>query len=138
MIITRGSKRLQRRLLLVQAPGQQYRSGDFVELQAGPIGAAINPAILRETAIRPLKRRQPDQGAERRAGLAGGQERGRALHQVSGPDQMIAAQVVVAFGLTPGDAHGGDQRALKDFVFMGQQHATAQPVQCRRHRTCHC
>ena len=128
MIITCGSKSSSVASLLVQAPGQQDRGGDFVELQAAPIGAAVNPAILREAAIGPLKRRQPDQGAQRRAGLAGGEQRGGALHQVSRPDQMIATQVVVALGLTPGDAHGGDERPLKDLVLMRQQHATAQPV----------
>ncbi len=49
--------------MLVQAPGQKYRSGDFVELQAGPIGSAVDPAILRETAIGSLKCFEPDQGA---------------------------------------------------------------------------
>ena len=41
---------------------------------------------------------------------------------------MIAAEVVVALRLTPGDAHRGDERALKDFVLMRQQNAAAQPV----------
>src|SRR5205823_4765415 len=49
-------------------------------------------------------------------------------HQVSGPNEVITSAVVIALGLSPGDAQGGDQRALKNLVFMGQQHATAKPV----------
>ena len=114
--------------LLVQPPRQQYRSSNFVELQARPVGRPIDPAILRETAVRPLKGGEPDQRAERRAGLAGGEKCGRALHQVSGPNEVITTAVVIALGFSPGDAQGGDQRALKNLVFMGQQHATAKPV----------
>jgi hypothetical protein len=41
---------------------------------------------------------------------------------------VITAVVVNALGLSPRDAQRGDHRALKKFVFMGQQHATAQPI----------
>ena len=60
--------------------------------------------------------------------LACGEECGRALHQVAGPDEMITTEIVVALGLPPRDAHRGDHRALKNLVFMGEQHATAQPI----------
>src|SRR5258708_2504714 len=41
---------------------------------------------------------------------------------------MVTAQVVIAFGFTPGNAHGCDQCTLKSLVLMRQQHATAKPV----------
>ena len=41
---------------------------------------------------------------------------------------MITAQVVVPLGLAPGNAHGGDERPLKNLVLVGQQNATAQPI----------
>src|SRR5439155_22849816 len=105
-----------------------YLSSNFVEQQARPAGRTIAPAILRETADRPLKGCEADQRAERRAGLVGGEKCGLDLLQVSGPNEVITSAVVIALGLSPGDAQGGDQRALKNLVFMGQQHATAKPV----------
>ena len=112
--------------MLMQAPGQQYRSSDLVQLQTAPTGAAINPAILRKTAIGPLERREPDQRPERCSGLAGGQQRGGALHEVSGPDEMITAQVVVPLSLTPGNTHGCDERTLKYLILVGQLGAGPQ------------
>ena len=59
--------------------------------------------------------------AQWRSGLASCQKCGRALYQIAGPDEVITTQIGVAlFGLSPGDAHGGDQRALKKFVLMGE------------------
>ena len=51
-IITRGSNRPIDASCFVQTPCQQDRRGNFVELQTRPIGGAIDPAILRETAVR--------------------------------------------------------------------------------------
>ena len=41
---------------------------------------------------------------------------------------MITAEIIVGFDFTPRDAHRRDQRALKRFVFMGEQDAAAQPI----------
>ena len=83
---------------------------------------------MREPAIRPLDGGEPDQSAQGSPGLAGGQQCGRALRQVACPDQVITAQIVVALGFAPRDAHRRHQRALKRLVFVGEQDATAQPV----------
>ena len=83
---------------------------------------------MRESAIRPLNGGEPDQSPQGSAGLAGGQQCGRALRQIARPDQVIASQIAVALGLAPRDAHGRHQRALKCFVLVGEQDAAAQPV----------
>src|SRR5262249_22545521 len=69
---------------------------------------------------------QPDQCTQWRAGLTGGKKGGGALHQISRPDQMVAPQVVIAFGFTPRYTHRSNHGPLKYFVFVGQQYATAQ------------
>ena len=112
----------------MQSPRQQDGGGDLVELHTAPIRLAIDPAILREPSIRQLNGRKPDQSPQRRSCLAGRQKCGRALHQVTGPNQMVTAEIFVVLGLSPRDAHRRDQRALKGFVLMGEQDAAAQPM----------
>src|SRR5207248_9973983 len=107
---------------------QKYWRGDLVELQARPISGPIDPTILRKSAIRSLNGSQPDQCAQRRANLARGEERCCALYEVTRPDQMITSQIVVALGFAPGDTHRRNERALKNFVFMRQQHTTAESI----------
>src|SRR5262245_15322815 len=114
--------------LFVQTPRQQCRSSNLIELQAGPISGAVEPAVLREASIWPLNGREPDQSAQRRAGLAGGEKRSCALDQVSSPHQVITTEIAFALGFAPRNAQRGNHRALKDFVFMSKQHAAAQPV----------
>ena len=114
--------------MFMQTPRQQYRQRNLIKLQPGPVGGPVDPAVLRKTAVRPLNRRQPDQRAQRRAHLTRGKERACALHQVARPDEMITAEVQIAFGFAPGNAHRGDDCALENLVFMRQQHAPAQPI----------
>src|SRR5215510_15093827 len=121
-------KKTHRYPLFVQTPRQQCRSSNLIELQAGPISGAVEPTVLREASIWPLNGSEPDQSAQRRAGLAGGEKRSCALYQVASPYQVITPEVCFALCLAPGNAQGCDHRALKNFVLMGQQHATAQAV----------
>ena len=113
---------------LVQPPRQQDRERNLVELQPGPISSPVDPTVLRKTAVRPLDRRQPDQRAQRRACLIRGEERHRAMHEVARPNEMITTQVLVPLCLAPGNAHRRDHCALKNFVLMREQHASAQPI----------
>src|SRR6185503_16230378 len=99
-----------------------------IELQAGPISGAVEPTGFREASIWPRNGSEPDQSAQRRAGLAGGEKRSCALYQVASPHQVITTEIAFALGFAPGNAQGGNHRALKDFVFMSKQHAAAQPV----------
>jgi len=116
------------RSVIVQAPRKQDGRSNLIELQSRPIGTAINPAVLRKTAVRPLNRRQPDQSAQRRAGLASGEERDRAVHKIARPHEVIATEILVSLDFAPWNAHRGDDCALKNFVLMPQQHAPAQPI----------
>src|SRR5438132_1822436 len=94
-----------KRVLFMQMPRQQYRETNLVELPPRPIGPSIYPTVLWETSVRRLHGRQPDQRAQRGACLTGGEQRGRAVHEVARPHQMIAAQILIAFGFAPGNAH---------------------------------
>ena len=131
-----GIEEIQRDSIFVEAPSQQERRGNFVELHARPISGSVNPAILREAAILMLNGCQPDQGAQRRVGLTRRQKRGRALHQIASPDQMVTAPVIVRLGFAPGNAHRGDHGALENLVFVSQQNASAQPIRTGRRRKC--
>ena len=50
------------------------------------------------------------------------------MYEVTSPDEMITSKIVVALGFAPGDTHRCNNRALKNFVFMRNQHAAAQPI----------
>src|SRR4030095_13515631 len=121
-------KKTHRYSLSMQTPRQQCRSSNLIELQAGPISGAVEPTVLREASIWPLNGSEPDQSAQRRAGLAGGEKRSCALDQVASPHQVITTEIAFALGFAPGNAQRGNHCALKDFVLMGQQYATSQPV----------
>ena len=41
---------------------------------------------------------------------------------------MITTEIVISLGFAPWNTHGCNQRALKNFVLMRQQYATAQPI----------
>ena len=41
---------------------------------------------------------------------------------------MVTTEIGIALCLAPGNAHRRNDCALKNFIFMCQQHATAQPV----------
>ena len=96
---------------LVQPPRQHDRKRDFVELDAGPVGSAVDPEILREAAVGSLRAGEVDERAQRGGDVAAGRQAGRAVDHVARPDQMVAAQVFVALDLAPRDAERSDQRA---------------------------
>src|SRR5262249_21434748 len=116
------------RAVVMQTPRQKDRERNLVKLQPGPISSPVDPTVLRKTAVRPLNRRQPDQRAQRRACLAGGEQRHRAMHEIARPNEMIATEVLVTLCLAPGNTHRRDHCALKNFVLMREQHASAQPI----------
>ena len=107
--------------MLPQAPGQQDREGDLIQLNALPVGPAIDPEILIEAAVLALRHRQIDERAQRRAHVADGQQGGGGLHHVARPHQVVAAELVVAFFIAPGNAEGSDHRAGVRLVLVRQQ-----------------
>src|SRR5215472_5055877 len=112
---------LAKGLRLPQAPGQDDWKGNFVELYTGPVRMAVDPEVLVEAAVLSLSDGEVNHGAQRSGGVAGGHERAGALHHVARPDQVVAAQLVVALVLTPGNAEAGDHRARIELVLVRQQ-----------------
>ena len=112
----------------MHSPSEQNRRGNLIKLQPGPERFTINPAVLRKAAVRSLNSRQPDQGTDGRVDCAAREQRRCALHQIAGPDQMVATHVIIPFGLSPGNAHRRDQGPLENLIFVGQEHTMAQPI----------
>ena len=113
------------------APGhvqQQHRERAFVELDAVPVGRAVQPAVLRPAAVVLLHRTQVAHHAQHLVVCAAGEEGARGLRQVARPDQMVAAQVVVALAAAPGDRQAGDQAARERRAFVAAQHRGADAV----------
>jgi len=99
--MTPGIESAQGNTFTMQSPRQQDGGRHFIELDTAPIGIPHLSSYSAESAIRPLNGRQPDQSAQRGPGLARSQEGARALRQVAGPDQVIAARSGVVLGLAP-------------------------------------
>ena len=85
-----------------------------------PVGPAVYPEILGEAAIGLLRARQIDQSPASRF-RAPHASRRRPSAPCPGPHQVIAAQVVVAVGIAPGNGCGGDKCAGEGFVFVRKQ-----------------
>src|SRR5438876_433821 len=63
---------------------------------------------------------------------AGSQQGARGLDQIAGPDEVIAADVVVALGKTPGDGEARDDATPKPLGLVGAQGRRADPVEVAR------
>ena len=103
---------------LPEPPREHDGESDFVELNSGPVGSAVNPEILREAAVGALRTREVDQGAASGFDAAAREQRRRRLHHVARPDEVIAAEVIVGFGVAPGDRRRSDECAGVRLVFM--------------------
>ena len=110
---------------LPDTPGEDQGKCNFIELNAGPVGSTVDPEILGKAAVGSLRAGEVDECAARCIDAAAGQQGGRGLHHVACPDKVVAAEVVVAFGLSPGDGGGGDKCTGVGLVFMGQQDVVA-------------
>ena len=75
--------------------------GAFIHLHAGPIGGAIEPAILRPMAVRLLRGFEPMQHAPCTLEVARCDECTRRLDKVARPDEVVATEILVAFVEAP-------------------------------------
>src|SRR5580658_2556097 len=122
---------------LPETPGEDDGERDLVKLNAGPVGRAVDPEVLREAAVRVLRAGEVDESAESCLGAAAGEQSGRGLDHVARPDEMIAAEIVVGLGGSPGDGGGGDEGAGVGLVLVGEDdvvrdaHKTAAVSRCR-------
>ena len=89
-------------------------------MNARPVRGAVDPEILREAAVRPLRAGQVHQGPPRCIHAIAGQQRSGALHHIAGPDQVVSTDIVIALVLAPGDGSGGDKGAGVVLVLVGQ------------------
>ncbi len=116
---------MPRRVELPETPREDDGEGDFVELDAGPVGGAVDPEVLGEAAVGALGAGEVDEGAESGVGAAAGEKGGRGLDHVAGPDEVVAAEVGVALGGSPGDGGGGDEGSGVGLVLVGEEDVVA-------------
>ncbi len=114
---------------LPQPPRQHDRKRHLIQLNARPVRRSVDPEVLREAPIRPLRTRQIHQRAPRRIDAPAGQQRRRRLHHVARPHQVIPAQIVVALRRSPRNRRRRNERARVRLVLMRQQHILADPQQ---------
>ncbi len=107
--------------LAAQQIDQQDGEGGFVHLDAAPVGTSVEPEILRPVAVRFLRRFQIAQHAHRVGDRSGGQQRARGFDQIARPDQVVSAEILVAFVESPRNREAGDDAAQKIFRLVGAQ-----------------
>ena len=107
---------------------QQYRECRFIHLDTVPVGSAIQPHILRPVTICFLGAHQVEERSLRTCNIPGSQEPTGALDQIAGPDQMIATQIVIPFGGSPGDRQTGYHATRKALGLVGLQYRRAYSV----------
>src|SRR4029077_1662673 len=98
------------RVRLMQPPGEQDRERDLVQLDALPVWLTIDPEVLIETAVGPLRAGEINEGPKRQVRVARREQPERAVHHVTGPDEMVATQVFISLRLAPGDRERRDRR----------------------------
>ena len=116
-----------------ETPGEDDRESDFIELLAAPVGGSVDPEVLRKAAVGLLSTGEIDQRAACRLGTAAGEHGGGRLHHVARPHEMIAAHVVVAAILSPGDGGGGNKGSGVGLVLVRQKHVVAGAHAACRH-----
>src|SRR5438105_4040791 len=126
-----GELRLRYRALAPGEIDEQDRQRAFVHLDAVPESGAVEPAILRPVAGGFLDRPQIVKDLARFALRSGGNHAARGLDEVARPDEMVAAQVLVAFGEAPGDRQAGDVAAGERPRLVRAQHRGADTVGIR-------
>ena len=86
---------------------------------------SVDPEVLGKAAVRLLADRQVDQRPQGQLGIAGRQQGRRALHHITGPDEMIPTAVLIAVRLAPRDGRGRDEGAGVRLILVGEDDADA-------------
>src|SRR5580658_1734223 len=106
----------------VETPGQEHRECYFVELHSVPKRIAVDPEVLRKSAVLFLTGGEVNQGAKGRRRISCREQPHRALGHVAGPDEVIAAlPVLVVPGISPWNRERGDEGAAVELVFVREQ-----------------
>ena len=114
---------------LPQSPRKHDRKRDLVQLNARPVWCAVDPEVLCEAAVCPLRTRQIHQRPHRSVRPPACQHCGSRLHHVARPHQVVAAQISVALRGPPRNRRRRDKRARIRLVLMRQQHVVADSHQ---------
>ncbi len=108
--------------LTPQHVGKQDREGALVHLDARPVGLAVEPEVLRPAAGGLLQLAQIIEDRQRRFRVARGQKAAGRLDQVARPHEMVAAKIVIAFRIAPGDRQAGNRGAGPVRGPVGRKH----------------
>src|SRR5712691_2604673 len=103
------------------ASPQQYGEGCFIHLQAIPVRTPVEPHILRPAAIGLLSDLEVMQNANSVSSGAGGNKAASSFDQIPWPDQVISAQIFIAFVEAPRNGKAGDYPAKKVLRLMDAQ-----------------
>ena len=94
-----------------------------------PVRRAVEPAVLRPGSVGLLRRPQIAQDAPHLRIPAAGQKRSAGLAEVARPDQMVAAEVVVALAEAPGNRQARDDAARERRRLVAAQDGRADAIE---------
>src|SRR6185437_4384472 len=98
--------------------GKDDGKGDLIELDTRPVGGAVDPEVLGETAVGSLGAGEVDKSAKSSLCAVTCKQRRRGLNHVARPDEVITAEVGVSFGSPPGNGGRGDKSSGVSLVFV--------------------
>src|SRR5579864_62698 len=104
---------------------EQDRKCSLIHLQPVPVRGAVQPHVLWPAPIGLLCRFEIVQNSNRVPGGSGSQEAGSSLNQISRPDEVIPAQIVVTFVEAPGNGKAGDYAAKEILRLVHAEHRRA-------------
>ena len=99
----------RQRVLLHELAGEHDGKSHLVELDAGPVGAAVGEAVLVPPSVIGLGGDEIGQHPSRIVDLAHGDQRESRFDAIARPHQVVAARTVAR--LSPRHAQAGDDRA---------------------------
>ena len=108
---------------------EQNGEGGFVHLDAAPIGPAVEPQILRPVSLGLLRGFEVSQHADGVICRARSQQCARTLDQIARPDQVIPAEIFVAFVESPGNREASDDASEKILGLVSAQDSCRGAIQ---------
>src|SRR5580693_5053061 len=115
--------------LAAQQIEQQNGERGLVHLDATPVRTPIEPQVLRPVARRLLCDLEIAKHSDGVCHRASSQQSASGLYQVARPDQVITAQILVAFVESPGDGEAGDDAAEKILGLMRAQNGSRGAIE---------
>src|SRR5213594_2680350 len=92
----------------------QYREGCLIHLDASPVGRTVEPHVLEPVSILLLSGHQIQQGLLGVRSISRSNEPASRVGKVSWPDQMVSADIIIAFAESPGYREAGGLIASGD------------------------